>query len=139
MLYYKDKEWHISTEKVRYMQNDEEIEQYVGIEGKQWWIDFANQWEHTKIIEFILVEPTKEQWTRLEEINNLSIPDGYGEICSNYVDNGEFPEELNNPLGSLQLQKENKLILEKQNTQDAVIEEILFDIIPTMLGGLGGE
>ena len=139
MLYYKDKEWCISTEKVKYIQHGQEIEQYIGAEGKQWWINFAKQWGYTEIIEFITFEPTEEQLARLEEINNLSIPDGYGEICSNYVDNGEFPEELNNPLGSLQLQKENKLILEKQNTQDAVIEEILFDIIPTMLGGLGGE
>ena len=107
MLFYKNGKWHVCSEKVRYIQHDEEIEQYVGSEGHQWWVDFEEKWEHTEIIEFIPVEPTEEQLQRLEEINELRIPDGYGTICSNYVREGIFPEDVNHPLRGLQFKKEN--------------------------------
>ena len=60
MLYFKNNRWNVSTEKVRYTQHGEEIEQYVGVESHDWWIDFEEKWEHTEIIEFIPVEPTQE-------------------------------------------------------------------------------
>ena len=107
MLYCKNNEWHICKEKIRYIQHGEEIIQHVGAEGHDWWINFADRWEHTEIIEFIPVEPTVEQLQRLEEINSLNIPDGYGELVENYVINNEFPEGLSHPLKELQLQKEN--------------------------------
>lgn len=109
MVYFKNNQWHICTEKVHYTQHGEEITQYVGSEGHDWWVDFEEKWEHTEIIEFIPVKPTAEQLQRLEEINELGIPDGFGTICSNYVREGIFPEDVNHPLRLLQLQKENEL------------------------------
>ena len=108
MVFYKNGRWHLCNEKVKYMQNDKEITQYVGSEDKQWWLDFEEKWEHTEIIEFIPVEPTQEQVDRLEEINQLNIPDGFGSMLSDYVGNGVFPEGYTHPLGNLKLQKENK-------------------------------
>lgn len=138
MIYYKNNQWHMCDEKVKYIQHGEEITQYVGSEGHGWWVDFANTWEHTEIIEFIDVVATNEQLSRLEEINNLNISDGYSDICSNYVELGQFPEELNNPLRQLQLKKENDILQERQQMQDTVIQEVLFNILP-MTRGLGGE
>jgi hypothetical protein len=109
LIFYKNGKWHICTEKVHYTQHGEEITQYVGSEGHDWWVDFEEKWEHTEIIEFIPVKPTAEQLQRLEEINELGIPDGFGTICSNYVREGIFPEDVNHPLRLLQLQKENEL------------------------------
>ena len=106
MIYYKNR-WHLCNEKVKYMQNDKEITQYVMSEGHDWWIDFESKWEHTEIIEFIPVEPTLEQLDRLEEINKLNIPDGFGSMLSDYVGNGVFPKSLNHPLRYLQVYKEN--------------------------------
>ena len=138
MVYFKNNQWHICKEKVKYIQHGEEFEQYVGAEGHDWWVDFEEKWEHTEIIEFIPVEPTDEQLQRLEEVNSLNIPDGYGELVQNYVINNKFPEGLNHPLRELQLQKLNEQLKEYQVIQDSVIEEILFNIIPT-IGGMGGE
>ena len=107
LIFYKNGKWHICTEKVHYTQHGEEITQYVGSEGHDWWVDFEEKWEHTEIIEFIAVEPTEEQVNRLEEINELGIPDGFGTICSNYVREGIFPEGVNHPLRGLQFKKEN--------------------------------
>lgn len=109
MVYFKNNQWHICTEKVHYTQHGEEITQYVGSEGHDWWVDFEEKWEHTEILEFIPVEPTQEQIDRLKEINQLNIPDGFGTICSDYVREGIFPEGVNHPLRLLQLQKENEL------------------------------
>lgn len=106
LVYYKNKTWHLCNEKVRYIQRDEEIEQYVGAEGHDWWINFEH--EHTEIIEFMPVKPTEEQLKRLEEINRLSIPEGFGALVEDYVKEGLFPEGYNHLLGNLKLQKENK-------------------------------
>ena len=109
LIFYKNGNWHLCSEKVRYIQHGEEITQYVGSEGHDWWVDFEQKWEHTEILEFIPVEPTQEQLQRLEEINELRIPDGFGTICSDYVREGIFPEGVNHPLKGLQLQKENNV------------------------------
>lgn len=107
MVYFKNNQWHICKEKVKYIQHGETITQYVGSEGHDWWVDFADKWEHTEIIEFIPVKPTAEQLQRLEEVNELRIPDGYGTLVENYVINNEFPKGLNHPLRGLQFKKEN--------------------------------
>lgn len=93
--------------KVKYIQHGEEITQYVGSEGHDWWVDFEGKWEHTEIIEFIPVEPTQEQLDRFEEINQLNIKEGFGHECSQYVEFGIFPESFNHPLRKLQVYKEN--------------------------------
>ncbi len=107
LIFYKNGNWHLCSEKVKYIQHGEEITQYVGSEGHDWWVDFEQKWEHTEIIEFILVEPTQEQLDRLEEINQLNIPDGFGYECSQYVEFGIFPEGFSHPLRKLQVYKEN--------------------------------
>ena len=108
LIFYKNGKWHICTEKVHYTQHGEEITQYVGSEGHDWWVDFEEKWEHTEIIEFIPVETTQEQVDRLEEINQLNIPEGLGSMQSDYVEKELFPEGYTHPLGNLKLQKENK-------------------------------
>ena len=107
MVYFKNNQWHICKEKVKYIQHGKEFEQYVGSEGHDWWIDFADKWEHTEIIEFIPVKPTAEQLQRLEEVNSLNIPEGFSELVENYVVNAVFPDGVNHPLRDLQIKKEN--------------------------------
>lgn len=112
MVYFKNNQWHICKEKVKYTQHGEEFEQYVGAEGHDWWVDFEQKWEHTDIIEFIPVKHTAEQLQRLEEINSLNIPDGYGELVQNYVVSEIFPNDMNHPLRNLQIAKQQ---LEQDN------------------------
>jgi len=112
MIFYKNGTWHMCQEKIKYIQHGETITQYVGSEGHDWWIDFADKWEHTEIIEFMPIEPTKEQLRKLEEINNLNIPDGYGELVQNYVVSEIFPNDMNHPLRNLQIAKQQ---LEQDN------------------------
>ena len=114
MIFYKNGKWHICTEKVHYTQHGEEITQSVGSEGHDWWVDFEQKWEHTEIIEFIPVEATQEQLDRLEEVNQLSIKEGFGYECSQYVEFGIFPEGFNHVLRPIQ-------ILKEQNEQDAYL------------------
>lgn len=123
MMYYKNDKWNLCSEIIRYIQRGEEIEQYVGQEGRQWWIDFEKKWEHTEIIEFIPIEHTEEEIARLAEVNQLNIPDGYGNMLENYVKYGAFPDGLLHPLKELQIQKENeKLEKDKEITMKALIE-----------------
>ncbi len=82
--------WKLAEHTVRYTQNGEEIEQVVGEEGREWWLDFAEKWEHTQIVEFTDLHYTAEQLTRLEEIQ--SIGEGYMEACSDYVLNGNISD-----------------------------------------------
>ena len=117
MIFYKNG-WHLCTEKVKYIQRGEEIEQYVLSEGHDWWVNFEEKWEHTEIIEFIPVEPTEEQLGRFEEVIQLNIPEGFGGELSAYVENGIFPEGINHPLKSLQ---DTKKIEELENIIDILL------------------
>ena len=119
MLFYKNGKWHVCSEKVRYIQHDEEIEQYVGSEGNQWWVDFEEKWEHTEIIEFISVEPTEEQLIRYSEVIQLNPPDGFCTELSNYVEFGVFPTGFNHILRPLE-------ILKQQEEQDRYLVELDF-------------
>lgn len=105
MLYKDNVGLKLSDTKVKYIRDGEESEQFVSSEGKQWWLDFAEKWDHTKIIEFVDVEYTDEQLSRFEEIESL---DANEEILNNYVIEGVFPIETDHPLRNLQLQKENE-------------------------------
>lgn len=110
MIYFKNNQWHICKEKVKYIQHGEEIEQYVGSEGHDWWVDFEQKWEHTDIIDFIPVKPTAEQLQRLEEVNSLNISEDFRELVENYVVNAVFPDGVNHPLIDLQIKKENDVL-----------------------------
>jgi len=108
MIFYKNRKWNMCSEKVRYVQHGEEITQYVGSEGKEWWLNFEQRHEHTEILEFIPVQATQEQLNRLDEINQLGIGEGFSSICGDYVEFGLFPNSVNHPLKILQLSKENE-------------------------------
>lgn len=111
LIFYKNGNWCLCDEKVKYTQHGQEVTQYVGSEGRQWWEDFAEKWEHTEIIEFIPVEVTQEQLDRFEEVNQLNIPDGFSAELSDYVELGIFPEGFNHVLRPIQ-------ILKQQDEQD---------------------
>lgn len=77
--------WNLAEYTVRYTHRGEEVEQIVGEEGKEWWLDFAEKWEDTNIVEFTDMVYTEEQLARLEEIKNLDIADN---IANEYVMDG---------------------------------------------------
>ena len=143
VLYYKNNQWHICEEKVRYIQHGEEKEQFIGQEGHQWWVDFANKWEHTEIVEFIPVEPTTEEIARLEEVNELRVPDGFGTVIGEYVESGVFPEGVNHPLRSLQILKENQqqgIDLSEREIQEIIQGQEISDLdIRVLMLEMGGN
>ena len=118
LIFYKNG-WRLCSEKIRYVQHGEEITQYVGSEGHDWWVDFEEKWEHTEIIEFIPVEPTQEQLDRFEEVNQLNIQEGFGAELSDYVEFGIFPEGFNHVLRPIQ-------ILKQQEEQDKYLIDLDF-------------
>ena len=139
MLYRKNGEWALCPHKVRYTQRGEELEQYTS--DPQWWIDFANIWAHTEIVEISEVVWTEEEIARLEEIKHIS--EGYSAMCVDYVRSGEFPDEKEHkvhPLQYLRQQKENEK--QGQNLSEREIQEIiqgqqLSDLdIRLLMGGL---
>ena len=85
MLIKTPEGWELAEHTVIYTQNGEQKEQVVGEEGKQWWLDFAEKWEHTEIVEFTELHYTEEQFNRLEKINGM-VADS--EELENYVLNG---------------------------------------------------
>lgn len=104
MLYRNNGEWVVCPFKVKYIQNGEELEAYT--HDKQWWLDFEEKWDNTRIIEFENIQYTIEQLQRYEAIRHIG--DGFGEQCSNYVKDGVFPEGINHPLRAIQIEAENK-------------------------------
>lgn len=108
MVFYKENEWYMCNEKARYIQDGIELENYIGVEGKQWWVDFETKWDDVEIIEFIEIVSTEIQIKRLESVNTQDIADGYSSIISDYVINGIFPNGTNHVLRQLQLEEINQ-------------------------------
>lgn len=105
MIYYKDNEYHIATELVKYIQHNEEIEQFIGQEGRQWWIDFETMWEHTEILSITEMVVPQEQLDRLEQVNQLSLPDGFTTVIELYVKDGVFVDGVSHPLRAIELEQ----------------------------------
>lgn len=128
MLYRKGNQWDLCPYKVRYTQYGEVLEQYT--HDKQWWIDFADQWEHTRILEFIDMVYTNEQKARLEEIKNIS--EGFASICSDYVKDGSFPNDwTDHPLQLIQLRKENTSLKVDLANTNAMMLELMETVLPS--------
>lgn len=105
MLYKENGEWKLSTKKIIYEENNEEVENFIKSEGENWWEEYSNKWGITikDVVDLIYSE---EQLIRLSEIRDIpDIPEGFSNICSDYVINGNFPLEVNHPLRDLQLSK----------------------------------
>lgn len=102
MLYKDNGEWKLSEKKITYIENNGEVENFICSEGEEWWNSYVKLWGVTvKSIEDL--EYTEEQVNRLSEIKD--IPEGYSDICIEYVLNGAFPTYDNHPLKSIQLSK----------------------------------
>ena len=104
--------------KVRYMQHGQEYEQWA-LPDREWWTEFAEKWDHTEIIEFVEVELSEDQEARLDEINQLNIPEEFRSICIEYVLNGKFPHGYNHPLRQIEIKK-----IEEQQGQEISQREI---------------
>lgn len=87
MLYRKNNEWAFCPHKVIYTQHGEALEAFT--HDKEWWQNFAKQWDRTEIVEFVDVAPTLEQTARLDKVKHMG--EGHGEACRIYVETGEFP------------------------------------------------
>lgn len=109
MLVKNDSGFLLYPWKVRYIQDGQEIEQWA-LPSKEWWTEFAQNWENTEIIEFIEAELTEEQLARFEDLNQLNIPEGHRNVCIEYIMTGIFPEGIDHPLRLLQIQKENQAL-----------------------------
>ena len=107
MLIKKGNRFELYPHKVKYIQRGEEYEQWA-LPNKEWWIDFADKWDHTEIVEFTEVELNEEQLARVTEIEELPMSEGFRGICIDYIVDGVFPEGINHPLRNLQVQKENQ-------------------------------
>lgn len=108
MLYYKNNEYHISELKVLYKDNNEQLANIVGQEGKGWWIELADLHEDIEIIEFTELASTDEELARLKEVNELNIPEGHSNVLGDYVHNNKFPDEPNHVLKDLENKKINE-------------------------------
>ena len=136
MITRKGKQWFLYPHKVKYTQHSEEIEQYA-LPNKQWWIDFADKWGHTEIIEFTEIDLSDEQLTRYEEVKDM--PEDFSELYENYILTGDtsngFELRTNHPFNIIRLRKENELLkvmneatIDKADFTDSVITELITQI-----------
>lgn len=127
MIYYSNNQWHIATEQINYIHNGEEETKPVGIEGHQWWVDFADKWTDMEIISFIPIDTPEAAQNRLREVNELKIDNTSGYAVALYVEEGVFPEGHTHPLREL----ESRLI---QEANEDYLVDIDFRLSMTELG-----
>ena len=85
---------------------------------RTYWEDMVAKHEYLTNLSFEEITFSAEQDARLQEISELNIPQGFQAEVKEYVENGNFPEGLNNPLAGLKYKKEMndayKMILESE-------------------------
>jgi len=85
---------------------------------RTYWEDMVAKHEYLTNLSFEEITFSAEQDARLQEISGLDIPQGFQAEVREYVENGNFPEGLDNPLASLKYKKEMndayKMILESE-------------------------
>ena len=106
MLIKKGNHFELYPHKVKYTQHGKEIEQWA-LPNKQWWVDFAEKWEHTEIIEFTEITLTDEQLSRFEDVKT-GIPESFASACVDYILEGVFPEGITHPLRQLEIKKQQE-------------------------------
>lgn len=111
MLYHKNNNYHLPKHKVFYTDNGDQLENYVGSEGKKWWTELTKIHDGIKITKFEELTYTDEQKGRLEEVNQLNVPDGFSTVVADYVLDNQFSEQPNHVLKDL----ENKIRRELDN------------------------
>ena len=104
MLVKKGNHFELYPHKVKYTQHGKEIEQWA-LPNKEWWIDFADKWQHTTIIEFKEMELTEEQLVRFEDVK-AGIPESYASACVDYILDDVCPEGITHPLRQLEIKKQ---------------------------------
>jgi len=74
---------NIKTLKVRYTRNAIVSEQFIGEEGKQWWVDFADKWTDVTSIEFVedFTELKKAKILKANNECNKKILSGFESDC----------------------------------------------------------
>lgn len=143
MVFYKNNEWHISNNKVRFTDGGIESTQYIGSEGMGWWASLEKLHDDIKILEFISVDIESGQVERLKEINELGIKDGHSVVLSDYVGDGLFPSEVNHVLKDLENKKASisqGIELSDREINEVVmamqISNIEIDVLELKLGGI---
>jgi hypothetical protein len=106
MLIKTSQGWELPKYKVNYTQNGENIEQYVGIEGKQWWLDYSTTWKMPVL--FTDLTYTPEQLYRLTKVQQMG--PGYQDIIEDYVINGNIPNA--DPFSMLRIEQLETLVLQ---------------------------
>lgn len=89
MIYREANQWALCPLEVTYEQNGKQLTAYT--HDKQWWQNFADKWEHTRIVNFTKAEHPQIYFERLEKVKYMG--EGHGEAVKRYVETGEFPDE----------------------------------------------
>lgn len=116
-MLFKGKEGlELSQTKVRFIENGVEQEKFVGPEGKQWWLNFAEKWNTN--VKFTDATYTPEQLARFEEVKETDLSEN---VLQDYTENGVVGKGL------------EMLVLKKENEE---LKQLLADLSEVVL--LGG-
>jgi len=90
MFIRQEGKWFLYPKKVTYTQQGKEYIRWA-TPSKEWWENFASEWEHTTILKFEDIILTDEQLARFEEIKNM--PEDFPNVYEKYVLDGVFNTE----------------------------------------------
>lgn len=103
-MVYKDKEGlKLSKKKVVYTQHGEQMEAFVTTDGVEWWVAFADKWDHTQIIEIVDIEYTPEQLVRFEEVKDMEVAET---VLNDYIEVGLIGDGLE----KIKIREQEKII-----------------------------
>ena len=103
MIHHNRGKWRFHTHIATFTRRGEQVQKYISDPDK--WQEMVEQHDHLSDLTVEEFEPSVAQQERLDEINELRIPDGWSSVVKEYVENGIFPERKTHPLSSFQNKK----------------------------------
>lgn len=99
MIIYENGQYTPCTYRVTLQNRDVEETHYANF--RTHWEDMVAKHDHLTNLSFEEITFSAEQDARLQEISELDIPQGFQAQVREYVENGNFPDNLENPLSKL--------------------------------------
>ena len=91
MIHHNRGRWHFHTHIATFQRRGEQVQKYISDPDK--WQEMVEQHDHLSDLTVEEFEPTEEQQERLDEINELRIPDGWSSVVKEYVETGGLPSD----------------------------------------------
>jgi len=108
MIHHNRGRWRFHTHLATFQRRGEQVHKYISDPDR--WQEMVESHDHLSDLTVEEFHPTEEQQGRLDEINELRIPDGWSSVVREYVETGELPPDRKFHSRLREMQQEQRVL-----------------------------